>query len=110
MKTLKYNIIGMTCASCAQSIDRVLKRQDGIIEANINLATDTAIITFDETIISDDEVILAIESAGFDAKLFKQPFKTVTMRVEGMTCATCAGNVDFAIKKRFTRNKEGNDF
>ncbi|MCR3906721.1 MAG: heavy metal translocating P-type ATPase [Tenericutes bacterium] len=98
MKTLKYNIIGMTCASCAQSIDRVLNKQEGIIEANINLATDTAIITFDESIIQNEGIIEAIESVGYDATLIKQNIKSITMRVEGMTCATCAGNVDHAVK------------
>ncbi|MFU8792617.1 MAG: heavy metal translocating P-type ATPase [Acholeplasmataceae bacterium] len=98
MKTQKYNITGMTCASCAQSIDRVLRRQDGILDVNINLATDQAIISFDETKLSNDGVIEAIESVGYDADIIKDEEKTITMRVEGMTCATCANNVDHAIK------------
>ncbi|MFA5470611.1 MAG: heavy metal translocating P-type ATPase [Acholeplasmataceae bacterium] len=99
MTTKKFDIIGMTCASCAQSIDNVLKRKEGVIEANINLATDTAFITYDEKIITIEDVIETIESAGYDATLKNDKMKTLTLRVEGMTCATCAGNVDHAVKK-----------
>lgn len=98
MTTKKFDIIGMTCASCAQSIDNVLKNKKGIIKANINLATDTAFISYDEKIISIEGVIETIESAGYDAKLKDDKMKTLTLRVEGMTCATCAGNVDHAVK------------
>jgi Cu+-exporting ATPase len=98
MKTQKYDIIGMTCASCAQSIDRVLSRTEGIKEVSINLATDTAIISYDESIISILGVIEAIESTGFDAQIAHQSLSTIKMHVIGMTCATCAGNVDHAVK------------
>jgi P-type Cu+ transporter len=100
MKTNKYNIIGMTCASCASSIDRVLSRTKGIKNANINLATDTAIITYDDAIISDQGVIEAIESVGYDATLIENTLTNVKMHVIGMTCATCAGNIDAHIKKQ----------
>src|SRR5690554_5219123 len=98
MTTKKFDIIGMTCASCAQSIDHVLKQKEGIHKANINLATDTAFITYDENILTIENVIETIESAGFDATLKNDKLKTLTLRVEGMTCATCAGNVDHAVK------------
>jgi len=99
MMTKKFNITGMTCASCAQSIDYVLNHQEGIIEAHVNLALETASVTYDENIITLEGVIETIESAGYDAVLKNDQMKTLTLRVEGMTCATCAGNVDHAVKK-----------
>ncbi len=98
MTTKKFDIIGMTCASCANAIDQVLKRKEGVIKANINLGNDTAFITFDESKINIDQVIETIESAGYDATLKEETLKSITLRVEGMTCATCAGNVDHAVK------------
>ena len=98
MTTKKFDIIGMTCASCANAIDQVLKRKDGVIKANINLGNDTAFITFDESIINIDQVIETIESAGYDATIKEETLKSITLRVEGMTCATCAGNVDHAVR------------
>lgn len=99
MTTKKFDIIGMTCASCANAIDQVLKRKEGVIKANINLGNDTAFITFDESKINIDQVIETIESAGYDATLKEETLKSITLRVEGMTCATCAGNVDHAVKE-----------
>lgn len=98
MKTEKFDIIGMTCATCANSIDHVLKDQEGIIKGNVNLANDTAIIEFDDSIISIQGVIETIESAGFDAVLKKENIRKLTLTIQGMTCATCAGNVDHAVK------------
>ncbi|BCR35814.1 heavy metal translocating P-type ATPase [Mariniplasma anaerobium] len=98
MKTEKFDIIGMTCATCANSIDHVLKDQKGIIKGNVNLANDTAIIEFDESVISIQGVIETIESAGFDASLKKENIRKLTLTIQGMTCATCAGNVDHAVK------------
>jgi len=98
MTTKKFDIIGMTCASCANAIDQVLARKEGVIKANINLGNDTAFITFDESKINIDQVIETIESAGYDAKIKEETLKSITLRVEGMTCATCAGNVDHAVK------------
>jgi Cu+-exporting ATPase len=68
MITKKFDIIGMTCASCANAIDQVLKRKEGVIKANINLGNDTAFITFDESKINIDQVIQTIESAGYEKK------------------------------------------
>ncbi|AUD65316.1 ATPase [Tenericutes bacterium MZ-XQ] len=99
MTTKKFDIIGMTCASCANAIDQVLKRKEGVIKANINLGNDTAFITFDESKINIDQVIETIESAGYDATLKEETLKSITLRVEGMTCATCASNVDHAVKE-----------
>ena len=63
------------------------------------MANDTAVVKYDELIISLDDVIRTIESAGFDAFVKDENVKTLTLSVEGMTCATCAGNVDHVVKK-----------
>ncbi len=98
MRKEKFDIIGMTCASCANAIDHVLKNQEGIIKGNVNLASDSAIIEFDETKISIDGIVETIESAGFDAVLKKEHIKKLTFVIDGMTCASCAGNVEHAVK------------
>ncbi|TVP85559.1 MAG: copper-translocating P-type ATPase [Acholeplasmataceae bacterium] len=97
MKTSQYVITGMTCATCANTIDHVLTHNEGVIEASINLATERAIVTYDDAL-TDDDIIKIIRGAGYDASLLTGETKTITMRIEGMTCATCAGNVDHAVK------------
>jgi Cu+-exporting ATPase len=99
MKHIKLDLIGMTCASCANSIDKVLNKLEGIKHAAVNLANDTALIDYDETVIKIDEIINAVESIGYDAKVSDNNKIEVMMRIEGMTCASCAANVDRAVGK-----------
>ncbi|MCW3980080.1 MAG: heavy-metal-associated domain-containing protein, partial [Candidatus Bathyarchaeota archaeon] len=52
-------IRGMHCASCAQTIEKALKETHGITEANVNLASEKAYVTYDSSIAGEDEVIAA---------------------------------------------------
>ena len=58
---------GMTCASCAARIERKLNRMDGV-SAAVNLATETARVTFPATVTAED-LVSAIERAGYTAVL-----------------------------------------
>ncbi len=99
MKQVKFNLEGMTCASCANTIDKVLNKQEGITKANVNLANDTAIISYDESKITIGEMIEVVESVGYDASVNQDDIEELTMQVEGMTCASCAQNVDRAVRR-----------
>jgi P-type Cu+ transporter len=59
-------ITGMTCASCANRIERKLNKLDGV-EATVNYATEKAAVTFDEATVTPDELIEAVRAAGYDA-------------------------------------------
>ncbi|NJD27132.1 MAG: copper-translocating P-type ATPase, partial [Chloroflexi bacterium] len=65
---LALDIEGMTCASCVNRIERYLRKVDGVVEANVNLATERASIVArpDVTI---DQLIAAVDAAGYDAKV-----------------------------------------
>jgi len=41
------DIEGMTCASCVNRVTKALSRVDGVVEASVNLATETAAVTYD---------------------------------------------------------------
>lgn len=64
-KTLK--IEGMTCAACAKTIERVTKKIDGVIESNVNFATEKLNIVFDISKVRVSDVKKAIEKAGYKA-------------------------------------------
>ncbi len=96
MKQIKLTLEGMTCASCANNIDRILHQTEGISQANVNLANDTALITYDEDKVSSDDMIKAVESIGYHAKVSKST-TTLTLKVDGMSCAMCVNNVDRAV-------------
>lgn len=57
---------GMTCASCVGRVERVLKAQPGVLSADVNLATERALISI-EPGVATETLIKAIRKAGYDA-------------------------------------------
>ncbi|MDZ4654886.1 MAG: heavy metal translocating P-type ATPase [Coriobacteriia bacterium] len=62
-----FAVTGMTCASCAQIIEKVLGKLDGVKSAQVNLATETVAVEFDPTRLGIDELIRAVAAAGYGA-------------------------------------------
>jgi len=67
--TLTLGILGMTCASCSAVIEKTLNRLEGVASASVNLAAETATVTFDPTLLGVDALISAVRGAGYDAML-----------------------------------------
>ncbi len=59
---------GMTCASCVNRIERFLRKTDGVLEANVNLATERATVRFDPSAAGRAELVKAVEAAGYDVR------------------------------------------
>jgi len=83
---------GMTCASCVGRVEKALSKVDGVAGASVNLATERAEITLSHPV-DTTSLIKAVEAAGYDV-----PSRTVELAVEGMTCASCVGRVENALK------------
>ncbi len=98
MKTESLKIIGMTCAACAKSAERAVKKLDGVSEANVNFATEKMVVQFDEEKLNIDKLKEAVAKAGYEAKEEIET-KEVAIPIEGMTCATCAKAVERATGK-----------
>ncbi|WP_435747801.1 heavy metal translocating P-type ATPase [Nocardioides sp. SYSU DS0663] len=64
---LELSISGMTCASCANRIERKLNKLDGV-EASVNYATEKARVSFPETVTPED-LLRTVEAAGYAAAL-----------------------------------------
>ncbi|MFB5194434.1 heavy metal translocating P-type ATPase [Neobacillus sp. KR4-4] len=64
---LKLDITGMTCAACSSRIEKVLNKMDGV-QANVNLAMETAAISFDTEQVSSNDIIAKIEKLGYGAR------------------------------------------
>ena len=67
-ETLRLDVEGMTCASCAARIERKLNKLDGV-EATVNYATEAASVSFDPTSVSVDDLISTVEATGYHAAL-----------------------------------------
>ena len=63
---LNLPIIGMHCENCTSTITRHLKKMDGILAAEVSLATEYAAVTFDTTTLSEAAIVDKIRDLGFD--------------------------------------------
>ena len=63
---LKLDITGMTCAACSTRIEKVLNKMDGV-EANVNLAMESAAVSFNSELVSSSDIFKKIEKLGYGA-------------------------------------------
>lgn len=66
-KTLRLNTTGMHCGSCAMLIDMTLGDLEGVSEAKTEFATGLTSVTYDPAVLSEDDLVAAVRSAGYDA-------------------------------------------
>jgi Cu+-exporting ATPase len=82
----------MTCATCAGRVEKALDALPGV-KATVNLSSDEADVLFDATAVAPARLVEAIERAGYDVA-----HETRELAIIGMTCATCAGRVEKALR------------
>jgi Cu+-exporting ATPase len=96
MSKKAFRIEGMTCSACANRVERFVKKLDGVNNANVNFATETLNVEFDENILKGENIEGAVVKAGYGVK---KNLKTYTFKVEGMTCSACSSRVERVTKK-----------
>jgi len=62
-----FAVTGMTCASCVQTIEKATSKLDGVIESNVNLATEKMAVTYDPAVVSVSDIIQAVSKSGYEA-------------------------------------------
>jgi len=90
--TISLPIEGMTCASCVGRVEAALAKVEGVGSVSVNLATERADIR-PAGPVDRQALIQAIEKVGYEV-----PASTVELAVGGMTCASCVGRVEKALK------------
>ena len=96
MKKASMKIEGMSCSACANRIERIVNKLDGVEKGAVNFAAETLALEYDESAIELGQVEAAIEKAGFKVK---KNIKDYTFKVEGMTCSACANRVERVTQK-----------
>jgi Cu+-exporting ATPase len=86
-------IDGMSCASCAGRVERALAAVPGVAQAGVNLATEVASVRGDASV-GLDALRAAVEGAGFSVAQ-----RSERLGIEGMSCASCAGRVEKALRQ-----------
>ena len=69
MKTQKFDVTGMTCSACSARIEKNIKKTDGVIETNVNLLTNSMTVKYDDSVLSDGNIIKVVEDTGYGASL-----------------------------------------
>jgi len=89
--TTSFQIEGMSCASCVGRVEKTLAAVPGVTGASVNLATETARVSFDDSV-NTQVLTTTLSDAGYPAATDE-----VTLEIEGMTCASCVGRVEKAL-------------
>src|SRR5471030_691069 len=96
MNKKAFKIEGMTCSACSSRVERFVKKLDGVDNANVNFATETLNVEFDEKKLNSENIETTVIKAGYSVK---KNLKTYTFKVEGMTCSACSNRVERVTKK-----------
>ncbi|WP_188995322.1 heavy metal translocating P-type ATPase [Paenibacillus nasutitermitis] len=87
-------LTGMTCAACANRIEKGLSKIEGVAEANVNFALERATVTYDPNKVTVPQMEQTIQKLGYDTVK-----EVVDLQLVGMYCAACAVKIEKTINK-----------
>ncbi|GIN57298.1 copper-translocating P-type ATPase [Lederbergia ruris] len=93
-KEVSLQIQGMTCAACANKIEKGLNKIDGVVDANVNFAIEKTKVVYDPEKTNVQDFEDKIEKLGYHVVHDKQTFD-----ISGMTCAACANKIEKRLAK-----------
>lgn len=69
MKTTRLKVSGMTCGHCVQAVEKVLRNQNGVRNASVDLEAGAAEVEYEEGRVAPEQLIAAVEEEGYPAAL-----------------------------------------
>jgi len=84
---------GMTCANCVATVERNLRKLDGVVESSVNLSSERATVGYDPQRVKIEEFISRIRKAGYDVAQAEGEFV-----IPGLTDASDANRLEKKIK------------
>lgn len=87
-------ITGMTCAACANRIEKGLSKLEGVTQANVNFAMERATVTFDPTKVNITQMEQSVQKLGYGTVK-----EVVDFELIGMYCAACAVKIEKTLNK-----------
>ena len=93
MKKETIKLTGMTCAACANRIEKTVGRLPGVASASVNFATEKLTVEYDEQRIDNGIINESILKAGYGVDE-SAANKEVTIPIGGMTCAACSARIE----------------
>ena len=68
----KFSVTGMTCSACSASVEKAVKKLEGINYVSVNLLTNSMVVDYNEEEIDENNIIEAVTSAGYGASVFSK--------------------------------------
>ena len=65
----KFEVTGMTCSACSATVEKHIKKLEGVDSVNVNLLGNSMIVSFDEKKLNEDKIIETVKNAGYSASL-----------------------------------------
>ncbi|CAL1541938.1 unnamed protein product [Lymnaea stagnalis] len=97
------NITGMTCASCVATIEKNVRKMDGVHKILVSLMAQRAEVTYDPAYVLPGQIANKVEDLGFNASVIEGEavgHGTVELTITGMTCSSCVNRIETDIKKK----------
>ncbi|MEJ2204617.1 MAG: heavy metal translocating P-type ATPase [Gemmatimonadota bacterium] len=94
-RDLLIPVTGMTCANCAATVERTLKKTEGVTGASVNFASERASVTFDPGRLRESELVERVKGAGYGVAT-----QRMELPITGMTCANCAATIERTLQSR----------
>ncbi len=91
-------ITGMTCAACAQRVEKAVGKLQGVKSAAVNFATEKLTVEYDQGALKGSDIKDAIVKTGYGVAE-ETPNSNVTIPIGGMTCAACAQRIEKSLAK-----------
>ncbi|WP_339253453.1 heavy metal translocating P-type ATPase [Sporosarcina sp. FSL W8-0480] len=88
------SITGMTCAACANRVEKGLQRMEGIGSVTVNFATEKAAVSFDNEKVDIQTIQEKIRSLGYDTVK-----EEADLQISGMTCAACSARIEKGLSR-----------
>ena len=108
VQTAEIALGGMTCSHCVATVREALLGVDGVLEAAVDLTSQSAVVEYDPSAASLANMSAAVAAAGYGSKPSdglalsspaqpeRQQTEDIVLRIEGMTCASCVRSVEQA--------------
>ncbi len=93
------SITGMSCASCAAKVEKALQHQEGVINANVNIAVEKATISYNPNEVKKEQLESTIKDLGFGVLAETKDTQKLTLLIDGMSCASCSAKVEKTLKR-----------
>jgi Cu+-exporting ATPase len=97
-------IVGMTCASCVNNIEKTISKTEGVFSILVSLMSARGDVIFDPSVTCAKTIAEAIDDMGFEATVITtggdSKDETIKLTITGMTCASCVRKIETHLKRK----------